>query len=71
MPAVIRMKSGQEFTVDRGKSTFDVQLQIKEALRNPERLGPLMAFPDNRTPSRPFYINPNEVESVRDDGHSY
>ena len=69
MPVVVHMKSGQEFVCDRRFSTFDVQLRIKEGQEG--RFGALLALDDNRTPSRTFYIDPNEVESVRHDGYDY
>lgn len=68
MPVVLGLKSGSKFTLDRRYSTSDIYQRINEGRKDS---GELMAFDDNRTPSRVIYVDPNEVESIRHDGHNY
>jgi hypothetical protein len=69
MVVVIKMKSGDSFRLDRRYSASEVRVQIADGRQS--RSGEFIELNDNGIPTRVFYIDPKEVESVRNDGYSY
>ena len=67
MPVIVTMESGDKQRLDRGLSESKVVLASNEARGS----GKLIEFSDDRTPSRHIYVDPDRVESVRHDGHTY
>jgi hypothetical protein len=67
MVVVIRMSTGTAHRVDRNERLDAIAKRINAA----RGLGQLIELRNDATPSRSFYIDPADVESVTDDGHSY
>ena len=67
MVVIISLDNGESYMLDRGLTTENVAKRINETRGE----GALISFPNNATPSRAFYVDPDHVVAVKNDGHPY
>ena len=67
MVVIVTLDTGDSYMLDRGLLTDRVAERINAARGG----GELIQFRSNATPSRTFYIDPDHVVAVKNDGHSY
>lgn len=67
MVVVVTLDTGESYMLDRSLYTD----KVAEAINNARGCGELIGFQNNETPSRVFYIDPDHVVAIRNDGHTY
>lgn len=67
MTVIVTLDTGESYMLDRSLRTDQVAAKLNEA----RGAGQLVEFQDNATPSRAFYIDPDHVVAVKNDGHPY
>jgi len=67
MTVVITMINGDIHRIDRNEGKDTVARQINTARASNQ----LIQFQNDDTPSRTFYLDPNLVMSVTDDGYAF
>lgn len=67
MVVVVTLSTGQQHRVDRNERLDKVAGQINNARGS----GELIGLPNDATPSRTFWLDPDAVVSITDDGHPY
>jgi hypothetical protein len=67
MTVVITLDNGESYMLDRGLIASNVAERINAARGG----GELIPFENNATPSRTFYVDPDHVIAIVNDGHAY
>jgi hypothetical protein len=67
MPVIIEMDTGQRVKLDRNLMLHNVVKDVNDK----RGCGKLIEFPDNNTPSRRIWIDPDHVIAMWEDGHNY
>jgi hypothetical protein len=64
---IITLDTGQAHGLDRN-CRLD---RVAETINGARGEGKLVPFQNNATPTRTFYVDPDHVVSITDDGHPY
>jgi hypothetical protein len=67
MPVILELSTGQRVKLDRNLMLHNVAQQINDK----RGCSKLIEFPDNNTPSRQVFIDPDNVIAMWHDGHNY
>ncbi len=67
MTVVISLDTGESYLLDRQLYVANVADRVNAARGG----GELIAFQNNDIPSRVFYVDPDHVVAIKDDGHTY